>query len=173
MISDLADCSPFQHYNHVANQNKAANEAAYKKWVSSHPVEEILKANTARLGLKRLLRRPQSFTPLKDDRIVKRPKSGYVAYFQERIASGDLKHMKVGDMGRLVGQEWRGLNSNEKKVSDGDECSNTGHILTSIPQLQKYDDLAALDLARYKQEVKTVYNRDVPPPRSPAAAAAA
>jgi hypothetical protein len=34
----------------------------------------------------------------------------------ERIESGDLKHMKVSEIGSLVGSEWKGLSENEKKV---------------------------------------------------------
>jgi len=37
--------------------------------------------------------------------------------------------------------------------------------------MQKYQDMAVIEMARYRQEVKTVYNREVSPLRKAAAAA--
>ncbi|KAI9878992.1 MAG: hypothetical protein M1830_009921 [Pleopsidium flavum] len=138
-----------EHYNHIANQSKVANDAAYKKWVLSHTVDEIKRANNARLSLKRRHKKT-GVSPIRDDRLVKRPTTSYAQFLKERIDSGDLKHMKIAEMSRLVAREWKGLNSGEKK---------------------KYEDLYNNDLARYRQEVKTVYNREVSPPSKAAAAA--
>ncbi len=107
----------------MANQNKVANEAAYKKWVLSHTVDEIRLANNARMLLKRRLKRPRAFTPIKDDRLVKRPATGYANFFKDRVTSGDLRHMTLAARSRLVAQEWRDLNSSEKKVSNNQYCS--------------------------------------------------
>ena len=113
-----------QHYNHVAVQNKHANEAVYKKFIESHSEEEIRVANSARGRLRKLkastkgLRgMPSNLFILHDHRHVKKPLSSYIKFSQERFASGDLAGMSTAERGKLVGREWQALSDSEKKVS--------------------------------------------------------
>ncbi len=55
--------------------------------------------------------------PIHDERQVKGASNSYSLFFRARLDSGDFKHMKVPDVGRLVGAEWRGLTLEEKDVS--------------------------------------------------------
>ncbi|KAI9696570.1 MAG: hypothetical protein M1836_005589 [Candelina mexicana] len=137
-----------EHYNHIANQNRATNEAAYRKVVEAHTPEQVRLANNARRLLKRKYKIRHSVQPIKDERQVKRASNSYNIFFKERVDSGDLKHMTITDMGKLVSSEWNGLTKEEK---------------------DKYIKQQALDLSRYKFEVKTVYGRDAKPKEAPKA----
>lgn len=112
-----------QHYNHIANQNKAANQAAYKQWVESYTPDEIQKAQKARSRLKILVRQNSktkissaALGPIKDDRQVKRPSGPYILFFKERVESGDMKDIAFVDAPKLVAEEWKNLSQGEKKV---------------------------------------------------------
>lgn len=107
----------FQHYNHVANQNKAANEIAYKQWVESHTPEQIRVANNARAQLR--TKDPlHTWKSIHDDRFPKRPGHPMMFFAKERYASGDLKGIALGDNARLVAREWAALSPSDKKVGD-------------------------------------------------------
>lgn len=54
---------------------------------------------------------------IKDERRVKRPMPPFVQFTLNRHASGDFKRMKLPDASKLIGQEWKALSSDEKKVS--------------------------------------------------------
>ncbi|KAL8995603.1 MAG: hypothetical protein Q9188_006769 [Gyalolechia gomerana] len=127
-----------EHYNHLANQNKAANASRYREWMQSLTPSQIAKANSARSKLNR--RTKGKWSKLKDDRLVKGPKSAYTIFYIHRFRSGDFAGVKVPEAGKLLGAEWRGLNADAKKP---------------------YFQLAEEESARYAQEVKAVYNRDV------------
>ncbi|KAL8696398.1 MAG: hypothetical protein Q9201_007676 [Fulgogasparrea decipioides] len=128
-----------EHYNHIANQNKAANAAQYREWITSHTPSQIHEANNARILLRR--RTKGTLWPkLQDERLVTRLKNSYNLFYTQRYRSGDFAGMKVTEAAKLIGSEWRGLSADEK---------------------QPYSQMAEEDSARYDQEVKAVYNRDV------------
>ncbi|KAL2051931.1 hypothetical protein ABVK25_007846 [Lepraria finkii] len=77
---------------------------------------------------------------LQDHRQVKGVTGAYTRFYIDRQASGDFKGLKAKEAARLAGREWKGLSASEKKP---------------------YEDAQKQDQARYAQEVKTVYNRDV------------
>ncbi|KAI4121538.1 MAG: hypothetical protein LQ338_006307 [Usnochroma carphineum] len=129
-----------EHYNHLANQNKATNAARYGEWIRSFTPTQIHEANNARLQLKKKTKRTL-WPKLVDERLVKGQRSSYNYFFTDRYKSGDFAGLKVSEASKLVGAEWRALSANEK---------------------QKYVRQAESDLARYDQEVKAVYNRDTP-----------
>jgi hypothetical protein len=107
----------FQQYNHVANQNKAANAIAYKQWVESHTPEQIRLANNARTQLR--TKDPlHTWKPIHDDRRPKRPSTPMVFFAKERYASGDLKGIPLGDNSRLVSREWAALSPSDRKVGN-------------------------------------------------------
>ncbi|KAF7512448.1 hypothetical protein GJ744_001383 [Endocarpon pusillum] len=128
-----------ERLNHVANENKAKNEAAFKKWLGEHSPVEIKAANIARSQLRRQAKKEGSkktYPHIQDERIVKRPQPPYTYFVMERFASGDMKNMKIGEYAALIGREWRALSAEEKKP---------------------YEDRAARDKARYTEEYTTVY----------------
>src|SRR5947207_2850133 len=96
--------------------NKAANEAAYKKWVESHSPERIRLANKARLLLKRRTGARRTYK-IKDERQVKGPRTAFSFFVSTRHATGDLKNMTFKDATKLISKEWKALPDNEKKVS--------------------------------------------------------
>ncbi|PLB43936.1 hypothetical protein P170DRAFT_514233 [Aspergillus steynii IBT 23096] len=123
----------------IAQSNREEDLAKYEKWVKSHSPVEIRNANRARRTLTRLLangRRTSRFNLLEDDRLVKRPKTPFVFYYQERTGAGDFKHMQLPDMMRLIREEYNGLTPSEK---------------------QKYERLHEDDKARYHREIQDVY----------------
>ncbi len=148
-----------KHYNHIANQNKATNLARYREWIRSFTPQQIHEANCARVLLKRKTGTPRMWNKLKDERLATRPRSSFSFFLQDRYKSGDLAGMKIGDAGKLIGGEWKALGANEKQVSrrhimrtDGPKFNISG---------QAYVRRAEEDMARYEQEVKAVYNRDI------------
>lgn len=62
----------------------------------------------------------QKFPAIKDDRLVKQPRSAYVQFTVDRFASGDFAHMTVPESAKLIGREWKALNASEKKA-----CTST------------------------------------------------
>ncbi|KAL8869260.1 MAG: hypothetical protein Q9174_004404 [Haloplaca sp. 1 TL-2023] len=129
-----------EQYNHVANQNKAANEAKYREWILSHTPTQIHAANNARLHLRRKSPKGRVWRKLKDERMPTARRPPYTEFAIERYKSGDFAGMKVTEAGKLIGAEWRALDASQKK-----------------PYYQRSDE----DGARYEQEVKAVYNRNV------------
>ncbi|KAL8749411.1 MAG: hypothetical protein Q9199_007703 [Rusavskia elegans] len=129
-----------EHYNHIANHNKASYDSTYRNWILSHSPIQILEANTARVALKKRSKSPRSWPKLRDERLVTGLRTSFAAFNAQRHRSGDFAGMKLGEAAKLIGAEWRALSENDKK-----------------PFLQEGEE----DLARYEQEVKAVYNRDV------------
>ena len=112
-----------EHYNHIANQNREANQAAYVKWVESHTPAQILAANHARQQLATQARKATNskrhgFHYIKDDRLVTRPRNAYSYFLQERHSTGDYKGMTVVEAAKLIAREWKGLSDAQKKVSN-------------------------------------------------------
>jgi hypothetical protein len=109
-----------QHYNHLANQNKAANETEYKRWVELHSPEQIRQAQAARRRLKQLVVRKKgsnAFSPIHDERQVKRPATAFSQYLSDRYASGDFKSIGFGESAKLITSEFKALSQGEKTVS--------------------------------------------------------
>ncbi|CAL8583353.1 hypothetical protein XPA_008977 [Xanthoria parietina] len=127
-----------EHYNHIANENKASYDSTYRNWILSHSPTQILEANAARVALKKRMKSPK--TKLHDERLVKRPRNAFSRFSVQRHLSRDFAGMKLGEAAKLISAEWRAMSENDKK-----------------PFLQERDE----DLARYVQEVKAVYDRDV------------
>lgn len=139
-----------EHYNHIANGNKAVNASKYREWIQSFTPIQIKEANSARLSLRR--RTKGTWIKLKDERLVKGLRSPYNLFYTHRYRSGDFAGMRAFEAAKLIGAEWRGLDASGKMT---------------------YSQLAEEDSARYDQEVKAVYNRDVQHTKPKAAAAAA
>jgi hypothetical protein len=111
----MALANKLQAYNHTANQNKAANKLALKKWVESHTPDQIRVANNARKQLKRKLT-ARKYPLIPDDRAPKHPTNAMIYYMKEKHASGDLKGLKISETASLLSQEWKNLSASERKV---------------------------------------------------------
>lgn len=110
-----------ERLNHIANENKAKNEAAFKQWLSSYTPKQIKEANNARQALKRASKKAgghKQFNHIQDSRLVKQPTSAYSYFLVERNASGDFSGMKIAEIGGLMGREWKALSASDKKVRD-------------------------------------------------------
>ncbi|KAL4952367.1 hypothetical protein BDW69DRAFT_167890 [Aspergillus filifer] len=127
-----------QRYVDQANANKAANQAAYERWVQSHTPHQIYEANRARRQLSRL-KGGKKVTLIKDDRLVKRPTSAWIYYFMEKR---DANAATVAGESKAVASEWRSLSESQKA---------------------KYYDMSQKDLLRYEREHLEVYG--VPAPK--------
>ena len=119
LTSSLSEYSSFlipaQHYNHLANENKAKNQLAYDQWVKSLTPDAIRAANNARLRLKRL--GIKSRPPIKDDRMPKRHVPSQAIFLKDRFASGDMRGMATQDAFKIILREWKELPVAEKQVS--------------------------------------------------------
>ncbi|KAL8884337.1 MAG: hypothetical protein Q9215_007588 [Flavoplaca cf. flavocitrina] len=129
-----------EHYNHIANQNKASYDTKYREWILSHSPLKILEANNARAALKKRSKGQRSWPKLHDERLVTRQRGPYIKFSIQRHRSGDFAGIPLGEAGKLIAAEWRELSEDEKK-----------------PFFQE----AEQDMARYEQEVKAVYDRAV------------
>lgn len=104
-----------QHYNHIANENKAKTQANYRKWLEPfHPVQ-IRQANNARAALTRSTKK--GWRPLKDERQVKSFRNAYNFFFAERMESGDFHGIKIPEAAKLIGREFKALPAHELKAS--------------------------------------------------------
>ncbi|KAL4893902.1 hypothetical protein BDV59DRAFT_176409 [Aspergillus ambiguus] len=126
-----------EKFTSIAASNKQSNAAAYDHWIKSHTPLQIKDANLAR---RRLAKYTKSSVPqLRDDRLVKRPRTAFVHYFVERTEGGDFKHMAAKDITSRVTEEWRGMTDYEK---------------------EKYRRLQESDKERYLREYREVYGED-------------
>ncbi|KAL8914661.1 MAG: hypothetical protein Q9172_007045 [Xanthocarpia lactea] len=128
-----------EHYNHIANQNKVTNDSNYREWILTHSPAEINDANRARKALKSRLM-SSSFPKLHDERLVTGRRTPYINFMVQRHRSGDFAGVSIPEAAKLISAEWRALSESDKK-----------------PYVQE----GVADSARYEQEVKAVYDRDV------------
>ncbi|KAJ5946601.1 hypothetical protein N7454_003440 [Penicillium verhagenii] len=103
----------FERYQNQAEENRAANEASFTEWVKSYTPLQIKEANLARRTLTKLT--GKSFRSIEDDRLVKRPRSAFLWYINERKASGDLKYMDPQDLARRAAEEWNAMTESDKE----------------------------------------------------------
>lgn len=62
-------------------------------------------------------RRATSWPSIEDERSVKRPISSYAQFAVNRHASGDLRNISLAERSKLISQEWKALDQQEKAVS--------------------------------------------------------
>ena len=149
-----------KHYNHIANQNKAANVIQLRQWIESHPPDVIRKANNARKLLRS--RGVRGWHVLHDDRKVKGVRTAYLHFVMDRRASGDFAGIPLLEGTKRIAQEWKELSADEKQVSHT-ILDNNPSTEESLNNLQGYVRRQEQDMARYTQEIKAVYDRDVQP----------
>lgn len=100
----------------AANQNKLANEAAYKSWVEGHSVQEIDAANRARRRL-RVFHKVIKDGPIKDDRQPKKSATGYLLFAKSKWQSGEFSGSRPGsDTAKTIADEWNSLSAAERQV---------------------------------------------------------
>ncbi|KAI9679032.1 MAG: hypothetical protein M1829_001702 [Trizodia sp. TS-e1964] len=131
-----------EHYTHLANQNKATNEASLKNWLAQFSPDQIQAANNARLLLNKKrsqIKGTRRLFKLRDERHVKRFRNAFIYFAVERRATGDYKNMSLTEGNTLMAAEWKALGESEK---------------------QKYQDLSDADKVRYQQEYKRVHGHE-------------
>lgn len=109
-----------QRLNQEASSNKAKNDAAYKQWLATHDPLAIKKANKARQTLRKQAKNPKRtsrYAPIKDDRLVKEPRTAWIYFLISRQASGDFKGLTLSETSKLISKEWHTLPANEKEVN--------------------------------------------------------
>ncbi|KAL7922638.1 hypothetical protein ACQKWADRAFT_291991 [Trichoderma austrokoningii] len=94
----------------VGKSNKAANEAAKKKWVESFPPEAIHSANLARRRLARMTDKSKTYL-IHDERIPQRPGSGFTFYIKEHFSENEGSATEAM---RTLGERWKALSDSEK-----------------------------------------------------------
>ncbi|GAB7325128.1 hypothetical protein MBLNU13_g09211t1 [Cladosporium sp. NU13] len=122
-----------EHYNHLARVRREDSAAEFKRWVESHSIAEIKLANNARRALNRKdpkLSRTAT-RHIQDERLPKKGVTAYLAFSSSRQTSGDFKHIAVTDRSKLIAEEWKALDAEEK---------------------EKYEKLAKEDQKRYASE---------------------
>lgn len=121
-----------QRLQERADQNKVTNAANYKRWVESHSIADVAAANNARSRLRRefdVIINPRKIT---DERMPKRPLSGFAQY---------LKAKSAGTTGpaparlKSLSEQWKTLSASEKKP---------------------YEDLHAAEKTKYDREMAKV-----------------
>lgn len=55
-------------------------------------------------------------SPIKDERQIKRPNSGYLKFSVDRRETGDFKGIPIAESSKLITKEWNELGAGEKKV---------------------------------------------------------
>jgi hypothetical protein len=109
-----------QRLNEEAISNKHANEKKFTDWLQSHNAEAVYRSNLAASRLRGLRKREKLNIKvphtLRDPRQLKRPLTSYALFFQEKVGSGVMHGLKIGEVGKLVGQEWKESSPLEKQV---------------------------------------------------------
>lgn len=126
-----------QRYVDIATANRAANKAAYEAWVQSHTPLQILEANKARRRLGRI-KDSKKVTLIKDDRLVKKPLSPFIIFYQEQR---DTSRSDVANLTQAAAHEWKNLSESAK---------------------EKYREVAKADRQRYEREYLEVYGKPAP-----------
>ncbi|KAJ5301981.1 hypothetical protein PENANT_c057G03711 [Penicillium antarcticum] len=128
-------------YRAQAEENRAANKAAFEEWLKSYTPLQIRQANTARASLLRIEDKPRSkrWPTIQDERLVKRPATSYNIYCSERLKSGH--YTDAPERMSAIGKEWNAMSETEK---------------------EPYHKLAAEDYVRYQKEHQEVYGFPVP-----------
>ncbi|KAE8353283.1 hypothetical protein BDV28DRAFT_111010 [Aspergillus coremiiformis] len=121
----------------IADYNRKTNETVYDKWIKTHTPLQIKEANMARSRLNKLT--SKRYPALRDDRLVKSPRTSFVFFYTERLEQGDFKHMSLKDIVAQVASEWNGMTESEK---------------------EKYVQLGLADRKRYAQEYQDVYGEE-------------
>lgn len=103
-----------QKFQAQAEANSGANELAYDAWVKTFTPSQIKEANQARRNLGRLLNK--RMLPLKDDRLVTRPRTSYILFSNGRRESGDFMHLELADTSSRIAEEWKNMTAQEKEV---------------------------------------------------------
>ncbi|KAI0594476.1 hypothetical protein F4775DRAFT_596259 [Biscogniauxia sp. FL1348] len=124
-----------QRLEATCEQNKISNEAAYKKWVNSHTVDEIRLAVNARRLLKSKFNYPPK-SPIKtihDERQPKRPVTAYILFAKAKWQSGGVDASKsMPEVSREISQEWKTLTEEARKP---------------------YLELASAEMDRYEKDI--------------------
>ncbi|KAM3419125.1 hypothetical protein BST61_g5073 [Cercospora zeina] len=131
-----------EHYNHLQRTADEAAAAEHKRFIESHPADDIRLANLARTQLRRQFPSLRSkWAPLSDERRPKPPLSSFMKFNVDRQSSGDFTNIAFGERAKLIAKEWKALSQSEK---------------------DKYYRSYSQDRQQYLEEHARVFGRDAP-----------
>lgn len=55
-----------------------------------------------------------------DERKPRKPRSSFVRFYMERLASGEFEGREFAETAKQIGQDWKALSAEESQVSDID-----------------------------------------------------
>lgn len=90
---------------------------------------------------------------IKDDRLPKLPKTAFLIFVTQRMATGDFKHLRVAESVPAIAQEWKSMNETEKQVC----CGSSRLYVQCLQMWQPYYDLHQRDRERYAREHMAVF----------------
>lgn len=119
-----------------AAEETVKRKAAYAQWLAGQNPLDIEAANNARIRIrgyreKKGIKGVSPVTKIKDDRLVKRPRTAWVFFMKDKYSSGLVDHVEHKDKMSKLAELWKATPEAEKK---------------------KYEDLFTKDMARYKAE---------------------
>lgn len=114
-----------------AQKNKTANEVNLRSWIDSHTAQEIREANTARNMLKRK-HAASVKRHIPDPRFPKGRITAYMAFVKTRYPAADLADLSSSEKLAKISTEWTATPPEGRKP---------------------YEEIAATDLVRYKNEM--------------------
>ena len=79
--------------------------------------------------------RSRKIPQIHDDRQVHRPRTSYLAFFQDRYATGDFKGLKVPEAAKLAGREWKALSATEQQASSTYAITAGAPLLTDVAEI--------------------------------------
>lgn len=122
----------------MGEKNKVTNEVNLKNWVDSHSAQEIREANLARQLLKRKYD-IQVGPTIRDPRFPKPVMNGYAAYVKSRYHAPEYEGVSPTDRLIKIGQEWKKLSPEQRKVSSGKYPLWLSHFSMSRRSLTQLD----------------------------------
>lgn len=126
-----------QRLGEIASANKQTNQNSLQAWVEKHSPLEIRTANIARRKLSRTLKKQVRLIP--DARQVKLPKTAYIYFASERMATPEFQQ-KPREMLAKLGQAWKALSESEKEV--GYDASSDPLMLIVIRNIKTWRSAA-------------------------------
>ncbi|KAL2262850.1 hypothetical protein VTK26DRAFT_9237 [Humicola hyalothermophila] len=118
----------------TAEQNRLANEVAFKNWIDSHSPREIYEANRARSLLRRKYNKSVRHA-IPDPRIPKAATPAFNFFIKTRYQSQEFAHERGSQVLPKLAAEWKSLSAEERKP---------------------FEDMAALDKERYEKEISAL-----------------
>ncbi|KAK6515441.1 hypothetical protein TWF506_007776 [Arthrobotrys conoides] len=119
-----------------AAEETIKKKAQYAQWLAKQNPFDIEAANNARRSIrgyreKKGIKGSRPTSKIKDDRLVKRPRTAWIFFMQDKYHTGLVENVGPKEKMAKLAEAWKATTATEKK---------------------KYEDLSAKDTIRYKTE---------------------